>query len=144
LLIYKASITVEMLGSAERPAAVAVNTTDRPKPRKPEGVHMAVSTAAAKRRGVKLDGNRGAKLTLEARRAGVKPVQARVTARVLTLAPIVRELQAAGVTSLVGIAAAFNERSIPTATGRGTWHAVQVSRVLARITASVVFSPATA
>jgi hypothetical protein len=105
---------------------------------------MAVSTAAAKRRGVKLGGNRGTKLTLKARRAGVKPVQARVTARVADLAPVVRELQAAGVTSLVGIAAALNERSIPTATGRGSWHAVQVSRVLARIRASVALSPATA
>jgi hypothetical protein len=105
---------------------------------------MAVSTAAAKQRGVKLGGNRGAKLTLKARRAGVKPVQARVTARVADLAPVVRELQAAGVTSLVGIAAALNERSIPTATGRGNWHAVQVSRVLARIRASVALSPATA
>jgi hypothetical protein len=91
---------------------------------------MTVSTAAAKRRGIRPRGYRRAKLTVNAQRAA----QARVAARVAAdLAPIIRELQTAGVTSLVGIAAAFNERSIPTATGRGTWHAVQVSRVLARI-----------
>jgi hypothetical protein len=39
----------------------------------------------------------------------------------------------AGVTSLAGIAAALNERGIPTASGQGTWQAVQVSRVLARL-----------
>jgi hypothetical protein len=94
---------------------------------------MAVSTAAAKRRGVKLGGDCGAKLSLKARKAGVRAVQSRADARAADLAPIVRELQSAGVTSLVGIAAAFNERSIPTATGQGTWHAVQVSRVLARL-----------
>jgi hypothetical protein len=42
-------------------------------------------------------------------------------------------LQAAGVTSLAGIAAALNERRIPTASGRGTWQSVQVSRALAWI-----------
>jgi hypothetical protein len=105
---------------------------------------MTVSTAAAKRRGIKPRGYRGAEITEKARRAGVGAAQARVAARAAGLAPIIRELQAAGVTSLVGIAAALNERSIPTATGRGTWHAVQVSRVLARIRASVALSPATA
>jgi hypothetical protein len=105
---------------------------------------MAVWTAAAKRRAIKPRGDRGAELTVKARRASVRARQARVAARVADLAPIIRELQAAGVTSLVGIAAAFNARSIPTATGRGTWHAVQVSRVLARIKASVALSPATA
>jgi hypothetical protein len=86
---------------------------------------MAVSAAAAK--------GRGAKRSVKARKARVRAVQARVAARVADLAPIVRELQSAGVTSLVGLAAAFNERSIPTATGQGTWYAVQVSRVLARL-----------
>jgi hypothetical protein len=88
-------------------------------------VTMAVSTAAARRRGIKL--------SLKARKARVRAVQSRADARAADLAPIVREPQSAGVTSLVGIAPAFNERSIPTATGQGNWHAVQVSRVLARL-----------
>jgi len=47
-----------------------------------------------------------------------------------------KSLQGAGVTSLAGIAAALNGRGIPTASGRGTWQAAQVSRVLARIGAT--------
>ena len=41
--------------------------------------------------------------------------------------PVIRELQAAGVTSLADIAAAFNERGIPTASGRGTWQDIKSS-----------------
>jgi hypothetical protein len=48
-------------------------------------------------------------------------------------APIIAELQAGGVTSLVGIAAALNERGIPTARGWGEWTATQVTRVLERL-----------
>jgi hypothetical protein len=51
----------------------------------------------------------------------------------LPIASTVKSLQAAGVTSLAGIATALNERGIPTARGQGTWQAVQVSRVLARL-----------
>jgi hypothetical protein len=51
----------------------------------------------------------------------------------LAVAPTIAELQVAGVTSLRGIAAALDERGIPTAAGRGEWRAVQVSRVLARL-----------
>jgi ABC-type hemin transport system ATPase subunit len=39
-------------------------------------------------------------------------------------------------TSLRAIAAALNERGIPTASGTGEWQAVQVSRVLARLPAA--------
>jgi hypothetical protein len=61
--------------------------------------------------------------------------QSRADARAADLAPIIAELQAAGVTSLRGIAAALNERGIPTATGHGRWHHVQVGKVLARVPA---------
>jgi hypothetical protein len=44
-------------------------------------------------------------------------------------APVIREIQAAGTTSLSGIAA--TEKGIPTPSGQGTWQAVQVGRVLA-------------
>jgi hypothetical protein len=42
-------------------------------------------------------------------------------------------MQAAGVTSLRGIAKALNERGVPTATGKGKWEAMQVGRVLGRL-----------
>jgi hypothetical protein len=93
--------------------------------RRNKNLAAILSAATARRRGIKL--------SLKARKARVRVVQSRADARAADLAPIVRELQSAGVTSLVGIAAAFNERSIPTATGQGNWHAVQVSRVLARL-----------
>jgi hypothetical protein len=49
------------------------------------------------------------------------------------LAPIIAELQAAGLTSL--IASALEKRHIPTPGGSGHWHAAQVSRLLKRLAA---------
>jgi len=46
---------------------------------------------------------------------------------------MISELQVAGGTSARAIAAALNARGIPTASGEGTWQAVQVQRALARI-----------
>jgi DNA invertase Pin-like site-specific DNA recombinase len=89
--------------------------------------------AAAKARGVKLGGDHGARLTQKARRAGWEARMARADAKASDYAPVIAELQAAGTTSLRGIAAELNNRGIPTATGSGTWQAAQVSRLLARI-----------
>lgn len=89
--------------------------------------------AAAKARGKKLGGNRGAKLTAKVRAAGRAEVANRATARAADLAPIIEEIRAAGIVSLRGIAATLNERGISTPRGRGEWSAVQVSRVLRRL-----------
>jgi DNA invertase Pin-like site-specific DNA recombinase len=80
--------------------------------------------AAAKRRGVKLGGDRGGRLTAKARAAGRAAVQERVRNR-----PTIKELEAAGCESLRAIAAGLEERGIPAARG-GKWSAVQVSRLL--------------
>jgi hypothetical protein len=72
-----------------------------------------------------LDGDRGAK----ARAAALEARGKQVEARAAELAPIIAELQAAGVTSLYGIAKALNARSVPTATGKGQWVIPQVRRV---------------
>jgi hypothetical protein len=72
-------------------------------------------------------------LTATARMVGRDARRARAIARATEVAPIVAEIQAAGVTSLHGIARALNTRGVPTATGRGTWEAPQVRRVLARL-----------
>jgi DNA invertase Pin-like site-specific DNA recombinase len=88
--------------------------------------------AAAKARGKKLDGNRGVKLSDAAPAAGRNRLVERANERATDLAPTIANLQAAGVRSLRGIAAALNERGIPAASGRGEWSAVQVSRALAR------------
>ena len=45
--------------------------------------------------------------------------------------PVIRSIQATGVTGLAGIAAALNARGIPTARG-GRWHVSSVRNVLRR------------
>jgi DNA invertase Pin-like site-specific DNA recombinase len=78
---------------------------------------------AAKRRGVKL-GKTG--------RLRAKENKAAASAQAKALLPLVRELRAAGVTSVRAIAAELNRRAVPTAKG-GEWHPTSVARVLARI-----------
>jgi DNA invertase Pin-like site-specific DNA recombinase len=68
--------------------------------------------AAAKVGGKKLGGNRGVKLTAKARAARRAEVTARAKARAADIAPTIAEIQAAGATSLRGIAAALNERAL--------------------------------
>jgi Resolvase, N terminal domain len=88
--------------------------------------------AAAKRRGVKLGADRGARLTAQARAAGRAALQAKAQERADDLAATVKELQAAGAESLWAIAEGLEARGIPAARG-GKWSAVQVSRLLARL-----------
>jgi DNA invertase Pin-like site-specific DNA recombinase len=86
--------------------------------------------AAAKRRGVKLGGDRGARLTAKARAAGRAALQERARNRAAAdLTSTIKELQAAGRESLRAIAAGLEERGIPAARG-GKWSAVQVARLL--------------
>jgi DNA invertase Pin-like site-specific DNA recombinase len=85
--------------------------------------------AAAKKRGKKLGGDRGARLTAKARAEGREAQRTRARARAADLAPTIRELQAAGCESLRAIAAGLEARGIPAARG-GKWSAVQVARVL--------------
>jgi Recombinase len=75
----------------------------------------------------------GAKRTAKAREVGRKVRTARAVSRAVDLAPAINELQASGVTTLRDIAAALNERGIPTASGKGPWQASQVRRMLARL-----------
>jgi DNA invertase Pin-like site-specific DNA recombinase len=89
--------------------------------------------AAAKRRGVKLGGYRaGAKLTAKAREAGQRANAELAKRRAVDIAPVIKELQAAGAATLQAIAAGLNDRGIPAARG-GTWNAKQVKRTLERI-----------
>jgi len=60
--------------------------------------------AAAKRRGVKLGGNRGVKPTAKMQKASKAALQARADARAADIGPTIKELQAAGATSLRAIA----------------------------------------
>jgi hypothetical protein len=49
------------------------------------------------------------------------------------LAPVIAELRMAGVTSLKAIAAALDERHVPTPAGSPHWHPMQVARLLKRL-----------
>jgi DNA invertase Pin-like site-specific DNA recombinase len=91
--------------------------------------------AAAKARGVKLGGNRGAIISPEARATGRATQTARSKARVADLTPILAELNSTGITTLAAIAQALTDRRIPTAKGVSSWSPTQVSRVLARMEA---------
>lgn len=90
--------------------------------------------AAAKRRGVKL-GN-PAHLSRKARQQGTKVSAAvrgaKAERRANDLAPILADLKAHGAATLEALAAGLNARGLPAPRG-GTWSAVQVSRLLARL-----------
>lgn len=88
--------------------------------------------AAAKRRGTMLGGDRGVVPSKKAREMAAETLQARANARASDLAPIIRELQEAGKTSLRAIPEGLNEAGIPTPR-QSKWSAVQVQRVLSRI-----------
>lgn len=93
--------------------------------------------AAAKRRGVQLGGDRGARLSRAARKAGRDAQVARANKRAGDLAHMIRDLQASGVTTLSGIARALTERRVPTPRGSAEWSAVQVARTVARLEEAV-------
>jgi len=88
--------------------------------------------AAAKKRGTKLGGFRGFVPNARMRKLSAEVLHERTEARAADLAPIIRELQAAGKTSLRAIAAGLNEAGIPTARG-GEWSSPQVMRILERL-----------
>lgn len=87
-----------------------------------------VALAAAKARGVKL----GTKSPEISSAAGVAALQANAEQFALTVLPIIRDLKAAGYTSLRQIAAALTERQVQTVRGSINWSASQVSNIIAR------------
>jgi DNA invertase Pin-like site-specific DNA recombinase len=89
--------------------------------------------AAAKRRGVKLGGDRGVIPSAKVRAKAYAAQGERADARAADLAPTIKALQAAGAESLRAIAEGLNAQKIPTSRGVGEWTATQVMRVLERI-----------
>lgn len=89
--------------------------------------------AAAKARGVRLGGYRGAKIGDAARAAGRAKLVERSNARAADLAPVIVELRDIGVTSYAGIARALSDRGIPTSRGARKWTPTQVARVIAKM-----------
>ena len=88
--------------------------------------------AAAKARGTQLGGYRGYAFTAADHEAAADAKTARARQTAAALLPVIRELQAAGIVSLSGMARALTQRGVPTPGGGGRWQAVQVQRVLDR------------
>ena len=97
--------------------------------------------SAAKARGKRLGGDRGQRPSKAVREAARAATAARVEERAADLMPLLQELQAAGVTSLNGLARELTARRIPTARGASTWTAVQVRRVFAAVGPSFATPP---
>lgn len=90
--------------------------------------------AAARARGRQLGGYRGTIIEPETRAMAARAKKEKACERASDLAPVVEEIMAAGLSSLREIAAALNDRGIPTATGRGIWQATQVRRLMEAMT----------
>jgi DNA invertase Pin-like site-specific DNA recombinase len=91
--------------------------------------------AAAKRRGVKLGNPNGARALLRARRgnrAALDAIRERADLHAATLAPVIDELRAEGVTTLEAIAGRLNEGGMRTPRG-ACWYASSVRNLLARL-----------
>ena len=73
------------------------------------------------------------KITNATRKAAATAVKARVDARKADLAPVIAEMQRAGITTLRALASALSHRGIPTARGGSQWRPMQVARVLKQI-----------
>ena len=79
-------------------------------------------------------GHRGPSIADKARSARANRIAA-------DLAPVIAELQAAGVTSLNGIAEALNARGVLTPAGSDHWYASQVARLLKRLAGQARWAP---
>jgi DNA invertase Pin-like site-specific DNA recombinase len=90
--------------------------------------------AIAKARGVALGGARNPAGAGSAKAAIASKLARATSARAFAedLRPVIEEIRSAGVTSLSGIAAALNERSVPTRRGAKEWQAITVRRALQR------------
>jgi hypothetical protein len=94
---------------------------------------MPTPGADSKARCVKLGGDHGARIDEAGREASRVARAKRAQSRADDLAPTIRDLQAAGVTSLRAIAKGLADRGIGTPRGGSEWTPAQVARVLARI-----------
>jgi DNA invertase Pin-like site-specific DNA recombinase len=101
-------------------------------------VRTKAALAVARARGVQLGGQRGewrvATVASKAQEASLEARRAKAQAHKADLMPMIEDIQAAGITSLLGIAGQLNERGAVTARGTednpGTWTATQVKRIL--------------
>jgi DNA invertase Pin-like site-specific DNA recombinase len=90
---------------------------------------------AAKARGVKLGGDRGATITAEMRKKSEELRRAKCEAFAVQAQGRIEEIVEQGVSSRSEIARRLNQEGFKTPSGRGNWSVTMVSRVMARLNA---------
>jgi DNA invertase Pin-like site-specific DNA recombinase len=128
LMTHKVSFVVAELGTDCDPFMLHIYAALAEKERALISERTRVALAARKAQGAIL-GNRTN--LPEASAKGVQANRDAADAHAKNVLPIVRQLQASGITTLLGIAGELNARGVRTARG-GAWHASSVSNLLAR------------
>jgi DNA invertase Pin-like site-specific DNA recombinase len=129
LMAHRVPFVVAELGPDVDPFVLHLYAALAEKERALISQRTKAALAAKKAAGVKL-GNPRAAETIGLAHAARRAAADRFAANVL---PVVREIQASGVTTLLGIAAALNARGVRTARN-GAWHPTTVHNLLSRAT----------
>jgi DNA invertase Pin-like site-specific DNA recombinase len=127
LMTHRVPFIVAELGADADPFMLHLYAALAEKERALISQRTKAALAAKKAQGVKLGNPRAAEAAVKAH-AAVRVVADQFAANAL---PIVREIQASGLTSLREIAGALNARGVHTARG-GQWHASTVANLLTR------------
>lgn len=137
LMAQRVPFIVTELGPRADPFMLHVYAAMAEQERVMIGQRTRDALAAAKAKGTAL-GNR--KNLAEARAKALASVRQGGAERLANVLPVIREVQASGVTSYRGIAEALNARRLPTARG-GEWQPTTVRNLLLRAEASASPEP---
>lgn len=135
LMAKRVPFVVTELGPDVDPFMLHIYAALAEKERRLISERTKAALAAAKARGVKLGNPNGAAALRRAGKgttAAVGALKAGADAHARQLAPVIRQLQAEGLTSLPALAGALNERQMRTPRG-GKWHPSSVRNLLARL-----------
>jgi DNA invertase Pin-like site-specific DNA recombinase len=127
LMVHRVPFIVAELGADADPFMLHLYAALAEKERALISARTKAALAVKKMAGAKLGNPRAAEAAVKAHAAN-RAAADQFAGNVL---PIVREIQAAGITSLGGIAGALNARGVRTARG-GTWHSSTVRNLLLR------------
>jgi DNA invertase Pin-like site-specific DNA recombinase len=127
-MVQRVPFLVAELGADVDPFMLHVYAALAEKERRMISERTRAALAARKARGARL-GNRTN--MAEAQRLGAARTAEAARRFAQNVAPLIRQVQGSGVSSLRGIAAVLNARGVRTARG-GRWAATQVAAVLAR------------
>jgi DNA invertase Pin-like site-specific DNA recombinase len=127
LMSHRVPFIVAELGADADPFMLHLYAALAEKERALISTRTKAALAAKKAAGARLGNPRAAEAAIKAHAAN-RVAADQFASNVL---PVVREIQAAGITSLAAIAAALNARGVRTARG-GTWHSSTVRNLLLR------------